>query len=125
MPSLRGLRLERAKDSKQFHNGRFRNTTGIAAVMSSDSRSLMGDLLFGGKKRSPRSPLPVESPVATWAKPPSSGLRVTWLGHSSLLIESDGARILTDPVFGKHASPVTFAGRKRFHPVPATLEQMM
>ena len=125
MPSLTGLRLERAKASKQFHDGRFRNSSGMGAVMSSDSRSLMRDLLFGGKKRSPRAPLPVESPLATWATPASSGLRVTWLGHSSLLIESDGARILTDPVFGTHASPVTFAGRKRFHPVPAALEEML
>lgn len=93
--------------------------------MNSLSKSLWRDLLFGGRKRSPRSQLPVENPVAAWATPPASGLRVTWLGHSSLLIEADGARILTDPVFGTHASPVTFAGRKRFHPVPAALEEML
>ena len=92
--------------------------------MSGSSMSLMGELLFGGRKRVPRAPLPVESPLAAWAKPPTCGLRVTWLGHSTLLIECDGARILTDPVFGEHASPVSFVGRKRFHPVPATLEQL-
>ena len=85
----------------------------------------MGELLFGGRKRIPKSPLPVESPVAAWSSPPSSGLRVTWLGHSSLLVEADGARILIDPVFGKNASPVSFVGRRRFHPVPAMLEQML
>lgn len=125
MPKLTGLRLERAKASKQFHNGRFRNTTGIGAVMNRESQSLMGELLFGGRKRIPKHPLPVESPVAAWSNPPASGLRVTWLGHSSLLIEADGARILVDPVFGQNASPVSFIGRKRFHPVPATLEQML
>lgn len=93
--------------------------------MEGGSLSLMRDLLFGGKKRSPKRPLPVESPVSTWSGAPATGLRVTWLGHSSLLIECDGVRILTDPVFGKHASPVSFAGRKRFHPVPATLEEML
>ena len=125
MPKLTGRRLERAKASKQFHNGRFRNTTGIGAVMNSESRSLMGELLFGGRRRIPKSPLPVESPVAAWSSPPATGLRVTWLGHSSLLVEADGARILIDPVFGQNASPVSFIGRKRFHPVPATLEQML
>jgi L-ascorbate metabolism protein UlaG (beta-lactamase superfamily) len=54
-------------------------------------------------------------------KPPASGLRVTWLGHSTLLIEIDGLRVLTDPVWGKRASPVAFAGPKRFHPPPAAL----
>ena len=44
-------------------------------------------------------------------------------GCSSLL-ESDGVRVLTDPVFGERASPVRFAGPKRFHAVPATLEEL-
>ena len=93
--------------------------------MEGSSASLMGELLFGGRKRIPKKPLPVENPVATWQNPPTTGLRVTWLGHSSVLIECDGARILADPVFGQHASPVSFVGRKRFHPVPARLEEML
>ncbi len=92
--------------------------------MSGSSMSIMKDFFFGGKKRVPRKPLPVESPLETWATVPSTGLRVTWLGHSTMLIECDGVRLLTDPVFGDHASPVSFVGRKRFHPVPATLEQL-
>ena len=92
--------------------------------MSGSSMSLMGELLFGGRKRVPKAPLPVENPLNVWATPPASGLRVTWLGHSTLFIESEGARILTDPVFGEHASPVSFVGRKRFHPVPVTIEQL-
>ncbi len=66
----------------------------------------------------------MESPLALWATTPSTGLRVTWFGHSSLLIECDGSCILTDPVFGDYASPVSFLGRKRFHQVPATIEQL-
>lgn len=66
--------------------------------------------------------MPVENPVETWKTEPSTGLRVTWLGHSSLFVECDGVRVLIDPVFGSHASPVSFVGRKRFHPVPARLE---
>jgi L-ascorbate metabolism protein UlaG (beta-lactamase superfamily) len=33
----------------------------------------------------------------------------------------DGLRILTDPVFGERASPVSFMGPKRFHPVPVPI----
>ncbi|HVF39073.1 MAG TPA: MBL fold metallo-hydrolase [Gemmatimonadaceae bacterium] len=124
MLTLTGLRLERAQASKQFHNGRFRNTTGIRPGMQGNTGAIMRDFFFGGKKRVPRAPLPIENPVPTWATPVDSGLRVTWLGHSTLLLEIDGVRILTDPVFGDYASPVSFAGRKRFHPVPAKLAQL-
>ena len=124
MFSLTGRRLERALASKQFRNGKFRNTSGLSPSMSGSTIAIMSDFFFGGKKRVPRAPLPVESPLATWATQASSGLRITWLGHSTLLIECDGVRILTDPVFGDYASPVSFAGRKRFHPVPAKLAQL-
>jgi L-ascorbate metabolism protein UlaG (beta-lactamase superfamily) len=85
----------------------------------------MSEFFFDGDKRVPQAALPVESPLATWATlAPRNELRVTWLGHSTLLLEADGVRVLTDPVFGERASPVSFAGAKRFHPVPATIEQL-
>ena len=41
------------------------------------------------------------------------GLRVTAIGHASLLIQAAGINILTDPVWSTRASPVSFAGPKR------------
>ena len=38
-------------------------------------------------------------PRGAWPRTPASGLRVTWLGHSTVLIEIDGVRLLTDPVW--------------------------
>jgi len=81
----------------------------------------MRELLGAGVGRIPAGPLPLVNPIAQWAKRPESGLRVTWLGHSTLLIELDGVRVLTDPVWGNRASPLPFAGPKRFHPPPAPL----
>ena len=124
MRSLTGQRLERAQASRQFRNGRFWNTSGASPTINTNSFALMKDFFFGGKDRRPRRPLPVENPLTTWESRPLSGLRVTWLGHSTMLIECDGARVLTDPVFGNYASPGFFAGRKRFHPVPATIAQL-
>jgi L-ascorbate metabolism protein UlaG (beta-lactamase superfamily) len=49
---------------------------------------------------------------------------VTWLGHSTLLIEIDETRLLTDPVWGNRVSPIPFAGPKRFHPPPAPLDAL-
>ncbi|HIF10966.1 MAG TPA: hydrolase, partial [Sneathiellales bacterium] len=47
------------------------------------------------------------------------------LGHSSVLIEIDGQRIMVDPVFSDYASPVQFAGPKRFHPPPIALAKLV
>ena len=41
------------------------------------------------------------------------GLRVTMVGHATLLIQAGGLNILTDPVWSERASPVRFAGPKR------------
>ncbi len=66
-------------------------------------------------------PFPVDESLFNVA--PASGLRITWMGHSSLLIEIDGKRILTDPVIGR-ASFVQWAGPKRFFDYPLPIEQM-
>ncbi len=124
MRKFTGDRLDRVQASKQFSDGRFHNSGAMRSPMSGSSMSIMRDFFFDGRNRVPRKPLPVESPLEAWTTAPSTGLRVTWFGHSTMLIECDGFRLLTDPVFGDHASPVSLVGRKRFHPVPATIEQL-
>ena len=44
-------------------------------------------------------------------------LRVTWLGHSSSLIQMGAVNILMDPVLTTYSSPVSFVGSKRFSEV--------
>lgn len=124
MAVLTRLRRERALASKQFRDGTFRNPSGAAPGLKGNPLPILGEFFFGGRSRRPDFALPVESPLSAWRAPVSSGLRVTWLGHSTVLLEVDGLRVLTDPVFGERASPVSFAGPRRFHPVPATIEEL-
>jgi len=56
--------------------------------------------------------------------PPADGLRVTWLGHSTTLIEIDGVRVLTDPIWGERASPFEWAGPKRWYEPPIALDDL-
>jgi L-ascorbate metabolism protein UlaG (beta-lactamase superfamily) len=127
-PLLSGLRLERARASSQFaESGRFRNPSGLGPQLDGPSWPVMREFLFGGRKRLPPGPIAVDSPLEPWSKPwraIGSGLRVTWLGHSTTLIELDGVRVLTDPVFGQRVSPVSFSGPRRFHRVPATIAEL-
>ncbi len=67
---------------------------------------------------------PFKTDTSIYNTPPESGLRVTWVGHSSLLIEIDGKRILTDPVWGERASFLSFMGPKRFFEPPIALEDL-
>jgi L-ascorbate metabolism protein UlaG (beta-lactamase superfamily) len=42
-------------------------------------------------------------------------LRVTWVNHATVLIQVDGINILTDPIWGDVAGPVSYAGSHRRH----------
>lgn len=46
------------------------------------------------------------------------------LGHSTVLLKLRGKYWLTDPVFAQRASPVQWAGPKRFHEAPVSLEEL-
>lgn len=80
---------------------------------------------FGAKARSPQAPLgPFRTDASVYATPPRSGLRITWMGHATSIVEIDGVRILIDPVWDERASPTTWSGPKRFFPAPLKLSQL-
>ena len=125
LSTTRQRRLERIHASPRFNGRTFVNTRPTPfGFKEGVERPTMRDFLCGGERRIPAGPLPIVDPVPRWSSPPESGLRITWMGHSSLVIEIDGARLLTDPVWGARASPLPFAGPKRFHPPPARLDAL-
>jgi L-ascorbate metabolism protein UlaG (beta-lactamase superfamily) len=83
-------------------------------------------LYFTNKEeRTPKGPLgPYRTDSGVYERPPASGLRVTWFGHSSLLVEIDGMRVLIDPVWEQRAAPVQWFGPKRFFAPTLRLEQL-
>ena len=119
-----GLRRERTLASAQFIDGRFANPSGLGPGIQGAKLPILTEFFFRRGRREPTSSLPVDDPRPAWPSRPSTGFRVTWLGHSTVLLEIDGRRVLTDPVFGERASPVGFAGPRRFHPVPARLDEL-
>ena len=77
---------------------------------------------LGAASRSPQRPLgPFQTDPRLFETGPHSGLRVTWMGHSTSLVEIDGIRLLIDPVWDERASPNSWAGPKRFFPPPLAL----
>ncbi|XP_052576909.1 N-acyl-phosphatidylethanolamine-hydrolyzing phospholipase D isoform X1 [Peromyscus californicus insignis] len=53
-----------------------------------------------------------------------AGLRVTWLGHATLMVEMDELILLTDPMFSSRASPSQYMGPKRFRRPPCTISEL-
>ena len=49
---------------------------------------------------------------------------VTWVGHSTLLIQLDGVNLLTDPHWSDRASPFSFAGPRRVTPPGLRFEDL-
>jgi L-ascorbate metabolism protein UlaG (beta-lactamase superfamily) len=124
--TAQGARLERMQASPRWAGESFRNLHPILPGLRDPSVPMptITEFLCGGERRVPLRPLPSVDPLETWRRPPASGLRVTWLGHSTVLIEIDGVRVITDPVWGKRTSPSSLAGPKRFQPVPVPLRAM-
>ena len=106
-------------------DGKFQNPVPTDITPSGKIPAMLHKLLFNKAERTPLRRLgPFRTDVSIFRQPPASGLRVTLLGHSSLLVEMDGTTLLIDPVFSQRASMVQWAGPKRFYPAPLTVDEL-
>jgi L-ascorbate metabolism protein UlaG (beta-lactamase superfamily) len=122
-----GARLERILSSPNYADGAFVNPVSARSVPSGGLIKSLPEALRKEARlsRKPARPVPVHpTTLADIAKPPVSGLRLTWMGHSSVLAEIGGRRVLFDPVWGERCSPFAFAGPRRVHPAPVPLESL-
>jgi L-ascorbate metabolism protein UlaG (beta-lactamase superfamily) len=115
-----GARLALVERSPQWRDGAFRNRR---PRVDGPLLEALTEFAFGGSEyRSPTAPVPLIARSAQdYETPPASGLRVTWLGHSTTLLEIDSLSVLIDPMWGRRASPFTFAGPARYYPPPLAL----
>jgi L-ascorbate metabolism protein UlaG (beta-lactamase superfamily) len=94
--------------SDHFDGLRFLNVAGEPET----DRSLRDIIRWNREK--PNTPWPKGAPAAQIVPDGrAQHLRVTMVGHATLLVQIGGLNILTDPVWSDRASPVSFAGPKR------------
>ena len=78
------------------------------------------------RRRNPRRPDPDPAsfvrtdPAFTIPRGDPEQLTLTWVGHTSFLIQIAGLNVLTDPIWSQRASPVQFVGPRRW--VPPAIE---
>jgi L-ascorbate metabolism protein UlaG (beta-lactamase superfamily) len=113
--------LERAKKL----GAKFQNPVPTAIGGFSTILKVLPLYLSNKEEKTPREPLgPFRTDARIYAAAPESGLRVTWFGHSSTLLEIDGVRILIDPVWDERAAPTQWFGPKRFFAPTLLLEEL-
>ena len=120
-----GERLERMKESPLFDGKKFNNPEAWGGEHMGMSFGMFNRWFFGKEMREPEHDLPVVSlDKSSFIEVPEPGLRVTWLGHSTAIVEIDNRRILFDPVWSERASPSSIMGPARFHAVPLRIEDL-
>jgi hypothetical protein len=108
---------------RQLHSGRsyaprHRTPDGTFRNNYTDEMRNFGDVLrwwresLTAERRSASAPTPIVAPDLARLRAPKSA-SATWIGHSTVLMQSGGMNIITDPVYSERASPVWFIGPKR------------
>ena len=103
-----GARLEKIRRSPNFRNGQFQNLSPTPALTEEASYyGIFREFFFGNKeKRTPPAVLPSKK-TDLFQLDPGEDILV-WFGHSSYFLQTDGNKILVDPVLSGNASPVKF-----------------
>jgi L-ascorbate metabolism protein UlaG (beta-lactamase superfamily) len=122
--SKKEIRTDAVANSNNFKDGVFENIE-ETKVMTEFKLSTFFDFFTDGDKI-PDIPVPVQKiNVEDLNKLADSLTRITWFGHSTVLIEADGKTIFIDPMLGMVPSPISWAGSKRFNPeLPIDIDEL-
>ena len=120
-PAALRAAADRAADSTHAAGGLFHNVLPDEIAQRGSLLAILRAIALRGPVGRPGRPVPLApDPAPADAAP----LAVTWYGHSSVLLEVDGCRVLADPVWGERASPSPTLGPRRLHPVPVPLSAL-
>ena len=112
-----------ADGSPNYRDGAFHNIDPAAMfeINREEQWILLREMVHGRAGR-PSADIPVVQPDGLGR--PASALAVTWFGHSTALLEIDGYRVLTDPVWSDRCSPSRTVGPERMHEPPVPLQSL-
>ena len=113
-----------ARRSPNYQDGVFVNLDPASSISldREQQRLLIRELVGSRDSARPGKPIPLAVPPKVDTTP--LDLAVSWYGHSTALVEVDGYRVLTDPVWSRRCSPSRTVGPQRMHEVPVPLEAL-
>ncbi|OMC40784.1 hypothetical protein A5740_23750 [Mycobacterium sp. GA-1841] len=115
-----------AQRSLQYADGVFVNIEPSAPgiSLSREEQRMLITEMFGSRGQSrPSGPIPLADPLEGEGGTAASAA-VSWYGHSTALVEIDGYRVLTDPIWSDRCSPSRLVGPQRLHEPPLPLEAL-
>jgi L-ascorbate metabolism protein UlaG (beta-lactamase superfamily) len=95
-----------------FDGERFFNPGSAAEVAHGGPGRFIGRMLGDDARAAWPERVPV-APTVPPLKVLGDELLVTWIGHATVLVQTQGLNILTDPIWSERASPFSFVGPKR------------
>jgi L-ascorbate metabolism protein UlaG (beta-lactamase superfamily) len=110
--------------SPQSTEGRFRNALPRPAVGFGKTVKIFWDFFFNKPDGTVPATAPQVLPLTRADLDAAPDRSLFRLGHSTLLLKLRGGFWITDPVFAERASPVQWAGPKRFHAPPIALDDL-
>jgi L-ascorbate metabolism protein UlaG (beta-lactamase superfamily) len=103
-----GKRLQQMQQSPNYRDGKFQNIHPTPDLTEGFKYStVLLDFFFRKSKRSKPSEVLPSAKVDLLHLDPAKNILV-WFGHSSYFLQTDGKKILVDPVFSGAASPIRF-----------------
>ncbi|WP_053147186.1 MBL fold metallo-hydrolase [Pseudomonas sp. Pf153] len=123
-PSISSSDSSSVPPSSRQEQGKYRNHAPTPREGLGKALRILWNMVFHKPRDTrPTGAVPVQplTHAALLAAPNGSVFR---LGHSTVLLKLRDKFWLTDPVFSERASPVQWAGPKRFHQPPISLEEL-
>ncbi|MDP1540332.1 MAG: MBL fold metallo-hydrolase [Moraxellaceae bacterium] len=113
-------------DASQPHHtpDGFQNTEAFSLPSGGDLLRWYWQRLTGPKPLHEPNDVPWQAVDHSVINQPTPDLQVTWLGHATVLIQSHGINVLTDPMLTTRASPFSWLGPKRQTPVPIAIDEL-
>jgi L-ascorbate metabolism protein UlaG (beta-lactamase superfamily) len=114
-----------AERSPHYHDGVFVNLEPASLnIDTEEQRNILWELISGRAAGRPATDIPLITPEPRAFEAPAGRIAVSWFGHSTALLEIDGYRVLTDPVWSERCSPSDVVGPGRIHPPPVPLDAL-
>jgi len=121
----KGKQLEKIEASKNYENGKFKNLSETNVDGNINYWKTLAEYFTKGNKVPDWSIPVIKITSETIKNTPDTITKITWFGHSALLVEIDGKKIFLDPMLGNVPAPHPWLGSNRFNDtLPLAIENI-